>query len=202
MIRLLTLLLLIALFSAGAAVAARDDLAKADRFILKRDYRHAADATERAARAGDSTAQYRMGMIYRLGLGRTKDDTKVRYWLEAAARGGSHEAATLLARLVPNPKPTRLGAPPWKADPRSLNSPVDLDQIDKAGNSWLARAAARGRLGDVLDFATPAQISGSASTPMNSPLLAALEMNQTAAAAALIAKGPAAAKPAGMAARP
>jgi TPR repeat protein len=54
---------------------------------------------EGLASSGDARAQYRLGMMYGLGQGVTRDDSKARHWLRSSANQGNPAAMYELANL-------------------------------------------------------------------------------------------------------
>ena len=52
---------------------------------VKKDLRIAADLFERAAQAGNASAQYNLALIYLNGKGRPQDEAKAAEWMQKSA---------------------------------------------------------------------------------------------------------------------
>jgi ankyrin repeat protein len=132
-------------FAAAPGIAA-DSLPKGyERAIVKRQYGKAATLLLPSAEAGNAEAQYRLGMLYRLGLGAGANDARARAWLERAAAGGHSKAGRILTlwgqSVSTAPVRGALGDSPL----------IDWSARDQRGLTWLMRAAAR----DKIDAKTP-----------------------------------------------
>ena len=72
----------------AAMPAFAGDTEDGNRFYENRDYARAISSFRRAAEQGQAAAQYKLGVMYRLGQGTAKDYRQAAYWYEkAAARG-------------------------------------------------------------------------------------------------------------------
>ncbi len=74
--------------------------------ILQHKYAAAAALLKRTASKGKPLAQYRLAMMYRLGLGVRRDEAAAQHWLAAAAKLGNSDAAVML-RALSNVQETR-----------------------------------------------------------------------------------------------
>ena len=154
-----------------------------NRLVLKRNYTKSAAVLKAAANAGDAEAQYRLGNLYRIGLGVTKDETRARDLLQRAVTAGNPKAKQLLSRLGrAAPARTEPIARSEKRDLQLFVPAVKAADTDGAGNSWLARAAARGQNRVLTKLAV-------AGTDMRSLLLTASERGQNDTALLLVHNG-------------
>jgi ankyrin repeat protein len=169
-------------------VRADDWKARADRFIVKRDYAAAVRLLESRAKSGDASALYRLGSLYRIGLGVKADRTKARTLFAAARDKGSKQAAVALKRLgVADPTPTILAAPPYRPAP-TIPPRVRAGAPDATGNPWIVSAAARG----LLDELPPAAVIKAAMLRArngDTAIAAAVRGNQPLAVSRLLAAG-------------
>ena len=116
---------------------------------LKRNYEKAAELLTAAAERGDANAQYRLGSLYRLGLGVPQDQNQARNWFTQSAAKGDKRAAEILARSQVTVPPTasadKTGARPAPT-PGTFMPPVDANGRGAGGLTWLMRASGRGNV--------------------------------------------------------
>jgi TPR repeat protein len=79
--------------------ASADDLADANRLLAAKDYAKALPLFTKAARAGNSEAQFRLGEMYWYGDGTAQDLNAAREWIGKAAAAGVPDAKESLAIL-------------------------------------------------------------------------------------------------------
>ena len=132
--------------------AADNSIVSFRKATVKRQYKRAANLLLAAAKAGNSNAQYRLGILYRLGVGVKQDEKLAKDWLARAAGKDNKRAASLLAKLNATVT-TPLGLAESRVPPnRSLadyRPPIDSNQRNEAGLTWLMRAAARGQAAQI-----------------------------------------------------
>ena len=171
------------LFPLPALAAESIAIKQFNRLVLKRNYTKSAAVLKAAAKAGDAEAQFRLGNLYRIGLGVTRDETRARDLLQSAVAAGNPKAKRLLSRLgKAAPARTEQIARSGKGDLQLFVPAVISADTDGAGNSWLARAAARGLIGVLNNLAT-------AETDLRSLLLTASERGQNDTALLLVRAG-------------
>jgi uncharacterized protein len=90
------------------------------------DYGRAAVELREPAQAGDSEAQFHLGLIHALGRGVVADVGKAMQWYERAALGGHPKAQVNLALLL-----------------LDAATPTQMEVVDRA-RDWLERAARQG----------------------------------------------------------
>ncbi len=120
--------------------------------LVKRQYKSAIAVLEREATAGNSSAQFRLGNLYRLGLGTVANQPKARMWYEKASRKGHKGAARVLKRINSNVLPTEKKLALRKGDEGRVTPNVDfafLPKRDETQQNWLALAAARNLVGTI-----------------------------------------------------
>ncbi len=138
--------------SSSPIYAADNTTASFRKATVKRQYKRAANLLLAAAKAGNSNAQYRLGILYRLGVGVKQDEKLAKEWLARAASKNNRRAASLLAKLnatvTTPPTSTESRVPPV----RSLSDytpPIDPNERNEADLTWLMRAAARGQAAQI-----------------------------------------------------
>lgn len=175
--------------SSGAMSADRID-AKVNKLILKRQYKQSAALLEKAAKAGNTTAQYRLGTFYRLGLGVSPDIDRARHWLKRAAASGDKKAAGLLKMLITEDRPsTVVTTLPVIGSDATFRPMVKADARDQAGLNWVMHAAARGLLMPLNSFIASGENVQTPAANGETPLLLASRMARDAAAEALLRSG-------------
>ena len=176
--------LVIAMTIAAPAMAAESKaIHQFNRLVLKRDYGKSAAVLQAAANAGDAEAQFRLGNLYRIGLGVKQDEIRARNLLHQAGAAGNAKAKRLLIRLG---SPARSGTQPiahsGKGDLQLVIPTVKAGDTDGSGNSWLTRAAARGQISILTNLVT-------AETDMRPALLMAAAQGQNDAVMHLVHAG-------------
>ncbi len=186
---LIIALLLLLPLTHGTVMAADKAIAQFEKLVLKRKYEKSATVLAAAASAGNAEAQYRLGVLYRLGVGVGRDDKRARGWLERAASSGDKSARQLLARLDQSIiQPTKFaGLQPWPAN-IAFVPPVQANDRDKAGLTWMERAAARGQLPALASFLKLAG-AARARSAAETPLLLASTLGMESSTAALLKAG-------------
>ncbi len=114
--------------------------------LVKRQYNSAIVLLERDAAAGNTSAQFRLGNLYRLGLGTLPNPSKARIWYEKASRKGHKGAARVLKRINSNVQPTEKKLALRNGEAVGVVPNADfafLPKRDDAQQNWLALAAAR-----------------------------------------------------------
>ena len=159
---------------------------------VKRQYKQAAKLLLAAAKAGDSDAQYRLGILYRLGIGVEQDEKLAKEWLARAASKNNKRAVSLLAQLdatVATPRDlTASSAPPLRglAD---FAPPVDPNARNGAGLTWLMRAAARGQAAQIPKLVKSGRQINAATGDGETALLIAAGTGKVATTSALLEAG-------------
>ena len=186
---LIIVLLLLLPMSHGSAMAADKAIAQFEKLVLKRKYEKSAAVLEAAANAGNAEAQYRLGILYRIGVGVGRDDQQARRWLDRAAKNGDEPAGRLLAQLNQSvPPPTKLAGPQQMPAVSAFVPPVQANDRDKAGLTWMERAAARGQLPALASFLKSAGVAKTR-TDAETPLLLASTLGMASAVTALLKAG-------------
>jgi len=72
-----------------------------------KDFEHAFQLTDRAARSGLAIAQHNLAVMYMTGHGVAIDEDEATEWMESAAKQGHAPAMTKLAKLLANPDSVR-----------------------------------------------------------------------------------------------
>lgn len=158
--------------------------------LVKRQYKQALAQLEVLAKKGDAKAQFKLGSMYRLGMGTDANYTKADYWISLAAQNGDADAKKVIARMVESVPATvkksaagggtKAAAPALfdvaKLPPRSADVP-----------DWLVTAAARDQAGAValLHEANDTLVKSSG----NEALDVAAKMGRAKAMAALLEAG-------------
>lgn len=133
------------LAAAVAPLEAAQPSPAVNKLLIKRDYKSAARALQAQANTGNANALYKLAVLYRLGLGVPRDESKARALLEKAAAAGSAKAAALLKRMGGAVPATPKAAPGGASAP--VVATVNFDKLPPRNASqpgWLALAAARG----------------------------------------------------------
>ena len=128
--------------------AADNTTASFRKATVKRQYKQAASFLLAAAKAGNSNAQYRLGVLYRLGVGVERDERLAKVWLARAASKNNKRAASLLAKLSATVATPRELTESRVLPVRSLadyTPPIDPNERNEADLTWLMRVAARGQ---------------------------------------------------------
>lgn len=165
-----------------------DDVVKS--LLLRRQYKSAFAKLETAAKAGNATAQYGLGNMYRLGLGVQTDFEKARLWYGKAAAKGNTSAARILTRMrtaVPvTEKKLSLRGNANPSNASELNIQL-LPKRPATGQNWLALAAVR----DLVPVIDKLRQSQEAAFRQLAPsaLLAAARAGRASAVAALLENG-------------
>ena len=92
----------IAALAAFASASVQAGFDEGEIAFAKRDYHTAIAEWRPLAEAGDAEAQYKLGMMYRRGLGVAPDFRESAKWLLMAARHGHGLAQARLARALQN----------------------------------------------------------------------------------------------------
>ena len=122
-------------------------VAQFNRLVLKRSYQKSASVLKGPAGAGDAEAQYRLGSLYRIGVGVPRDERRARELLQRSAASGNTKALRLLKRFeVPLIRKTEPIVRQENQERPVFVPPVKATDKDKSGNSWSVRAAARGQI--------------------------------------------------------
>jgi uncharacterized protein len=114
--------------------------------LIKRKYGSAIQLLEARASAGDVGAQYKLGSIYRSGLGVAMDKDRASLWLGKAARNGNASAATILKRMAVDVPPTVKKTTGSATQVTTSGQPTSMDWLPaRAANQpgWVSLAAAR-----------------------------------------------------------
>jgi ankyrin repeat protein len=136
--------------------------------IIKRDYKGAFASLLARAKTGDSTAQYKLALMYRLGLGTRKDEAATKLWLNKARAGGNISAARLLKRYDTISPPTIVKTASSQTDGgNGLSGPVSFAKLPQRPNGqpdWLTLAVARKNYGVINSLAAMTQVANSANS--------------------------------------
>ena len=118
-----------------------------NKLIVKRNYKAAFQQLATQANGDNAEAQYRLGVMYRLGLGTPRDETKARIWLAKASHAGNAGAVLILKRMEWEPPPTaKKAAAVGNANPPAAQDGIVLNKLPArpAGQAdWTMLAAAR-----------------------------------------------------------
>jgi len=172
--------------------AADQSMVAADKAIIKRQYKQAADLLLESARTGNSNAQYRLGVLFRLGLGVGQSDTTAAEWLKRASENGSKKALLILSKLK-SPAITTAGDGSKDAPAlRGLSSyvpPVDANERNAAGLTWLMRAAGRGKVQEAAKMLLPTSRLDDKASDGDTAMLFAARGGNAETISALLAAG-------------
>ena len=172
--------------------AADTTMASFRKATVKRQYKQAANLLLVAAKAGNSDAQYRLGILYRLGIGVEQDEKLAKEWLARAASKNNKRAASLLAQLdatVATPRDlTASGALPLRGL-TDYTPPVDPNERNGAGLTWLMRAAARGHAAQIPKLAKSGRQINTATGDGETALLFAARSGKAETISALLEAG-------------
>jgi uncharacterized protein len=127
--------------------------------LVKRQYGAAIHVLEARANAGDVGAQYKLGSMYRIGLGVPSDKDRAALWLGKAARNGNASAASILKRMAVNVPPTVKKSPGSASQVSTSGQLASMDWLPaRAINQpgWVSLAAAR-NLPKIIDILQQAQ---------------------------------------------
>lgn len=133
--------------------------------IIKRKYQSAASALTQLANKNDRNAQYKLGVMYRLGLGVPRDEERALFWIGKAAAGGHAKAASLIKQLAFKPDPTikKSGGGAGAATPAVTGiNYAKLPPRQKGQADWLTFAAARNN-GEAVSALLPGEAQASES---------------------------------------
>lgn len=114
--------------------------------LVKRQYGSAIQLLEVRANAGDAVAQYKLGSIYRVGLGVPIDTDRATMWLGKAASNGNAAAASILKLMAVEVPPTIKKTGGSASQVTTSGQPASMDWLPaRAPNQpgWLSLAAAR-----------------------------------------------------------
>ena len=140
------LLILLCLFTMACSADTKVDLARAEAYALDGDFAPAWCIWEPLAAAGNVTAQYNLGWLYRNGNGVAANDQRALQLWEQAARSGHAEAQMALAMLYGqqgSPLEDQAQAVNWyrEAAAQGIEDAM-LVLLDYAGRGNVAAAAA------------------------------------------------------------
>jgi ankyrin repeat protein len=114
--------------------------------LIKRQYGAAIRQLEAAANKGDARAQFKLGSMYRVGLGVPNDSNRATLWLKKSAARGNRAAAAVLKRMavtVPATAKKSNATPPQTNLTEPSMTMTWLPPRQPEQESWLALAAAR-----------------------------------------------------------
>ncbi len=154
--------------------------------LLKRQYKKAASKLQQAAKAGDVQSQYRLAILYRVGLGVPADEQAAVFWFGKSAQQGHAKSARILKRMQ-----TRVPATEKKMALRGAESGTapgsvlltSLPTRSVKGQDWLTFAAARN---------LPTVVTSLLGTPganTDGALIAAVQANRPHTASELLKSG-------------
>jgi uncharacterized protein len=114
--------------------------------LVKRQYGAAIKQLEAMANKGDARAQFKLGSIYRVGLGVPADANRASLWLRKSAANGNATAVAVLKRMAIEVPPTAKklsSAPSQVVSGEQTTAMTWLPQRQPDQQSWLTLAAAR-----------------------------------------------------------
>jgi uncharacterized protein len=121
--------------------------------LIKRQYGPAVKQLKGMAEKGNAWAQFKLGSLYRVGLGVPVDDNRATMWLHKSAAGGNAAAAAVLKRMAIKVPPTIKKTTKAVVLSDATENTVSLAWLPSRSaeqQSWLALAAAR-NLPSVID---------------------------------------------------
>jgi ankyrin repeat protein len=172
----------------GAAVKnTASNKGKINTLLMKRKYGAAIKLLTTLAKSGDARAQFKLGSMYRVGLGVESDPQKAKFWFAKAAAQGHAAAQSVLDRL-------QVSVP---ATPKNIGS-VTASEAESMAMQWLPirpdnqmgwlTVAASRNLPLVVKHLHEAKVA-STSTDLDQALLAASTAGNVDIASNLIAAG-------------
>ncbi len=114
--------------------------------LIKRQYGAAIKLLNARAIAGDAGAQFKLGSMYRTGLGVPMDKDLATQWLSKASKSGNASATAILKRMAVEVPPTTKKSSGSASQVTSSGQPDSMDWLPpRAANQpgWLSLAAAR-----------------------------------------------------------
>jgi uncharacterized protein len=121
--------------------------ANVDKLIIRRNYNAAFVVLTMQANTGDAVAQFRLGTLYRLGLGTARDEIAAAGWFARSAKAGNASAVLVLKRMASKtPATPKKPANSINTDRVSTGTGIALDRLPPrpAGQAdWITLASAR-----------------------------------------------------------